>query len=67
MSNPTKSCLLTEDEIECVIAYHGRNLDNCSMVRSDKSEMIERINYLYKRLKSFKEIETIIEKEPTKW
>lgn len=53
MSEQTKSCNLTEDEISCLIGYHGRSLDNCSAVRNNHSETIERINYLHKRLKEF--------------
>lgn len=54
----TKAVNLTEEEIECVVAFHGRNLNNNSAVRTDKSDIIERINYLHKRLKTFKEPET---------
>lgn len=55
MSDKTKSCNLTEDEIECLMGYHGRNLDSCSAVKQDKSDTVDRINYLNKRLKTFNE------------
>jgi len=52
----TKSCNLTEDEIQCLMAYHGRNLDvHSAIVNTDKSDIVERINYLNKRLKTFSE------------
>lgn len=59
MAEATKACSLTEDEIECLMGYHGRSLDNRSAVREDKSDVIERINYLNKRLKAFKEPEEV--------
>lgn len=54
MVEATKACNLTEDEIEQVMQYHGRSLAHNS---ADKSETIERINYLNKRLKAFQEPE----------
>ena len=45
----TKACSLTEDEIEQLIYHHGDNL----MI--DREDRIERINYLNRRLKAFKE------------
>lgn len=46
----TKACNLTEDEVKTLMNWHGYNkvLDE---------ESIERINYLHRRLKSFKEPE----------
>ena len=60
----TKTCNLTEDEIKATIASHCMQ-----MLNSPKEETIsldahiERINYLNKRLKAFKEVEVIFEKE----
>lgn len=53
----TKSCNLTEDEIECLIAFHGDCLNNYSAIKTNKSDIVDRINYLHKRLKSFSEVE----------
>lgn len=57
MSTDTKACNLTEDEIECVMAMHGRNLNICGAARISHDETMERLNYLNKRLKAFKEPE----------
>lgn len=46
----TKACNLTEEEIKHLIGMHGCNLGN-----TDNDDRIERINYLNKRLKAFKE------------
>lgn len=46
----TKACSLTEDEIEYLISYHG-----CSLHSKDRDDRIERITYLNRRLKAFKE------------
>lgn len=54
----TKAVNLTEDEIEVLIGSHGQSLNNCSAIKTDKTETIKRINYLNKRLKAFKEPET---------
>lgn len=48
----TKACNLTEKEIFDLIALHGNSLNNIGV---DTSELVERINYLHKRLKSFNE------------
>ncbi len=45
----TKTCNLTEDEIEELMMHHARNLS------SDTDARLERINYLNRRLKAFKE------------
>lgn len=50
----TKSCNLTENEIKQLIWTHGRSLGNAE----DTDERIERINYLNKRLKAFREPDT---------
>ncbi len=47
----TKAVNLTEDEIEQLICWHGYGLHDNTDVK------IERINYLNKRLKAFKEPE----------
>lgn len=57
MSEPTKACNLTEDEVKELISHHGRNINEYSNSR------IERINYLNKRLKSFNDVEVVFEKE----
>jgi len=59
MSEATKTCNLTEDEIQALIANHGMAL-NDRLENTDAH--VERINYLNKRLKAFKEVE--INKEP---
>lgn len=51
MSDPTKSCNLTEEEIRHLIAYIGNTL----YTHDEPDTKIERINYLNKRLKAFKE------------
>jgi hypothetical protein len=45
----TKACNLNEEELRELLRYHGRTLD------ADPDNTIERINYLHKRLKTFKE------------
>ena len=60
----TKACNLTEDEIKRLIAYHGYSIESNTSNINDESNLndrIERINYLHKRLKSFKEPEIISE------
>lgn len=54
MADKTKTCNLTEDEISHVLASYGFKLGS----RDFTDEDIERINYLNKRLKAFKEPET---------
>lgn len=49
----TKACSLTEDEIKILIGQHGLRLHH-----DGDYDAIERINYLNKRLKAFKEPET---------
>ena len=51
----TKSVMLTEEELEELIHYHGRTLHDA---RGDK---IDRINYLNRRLKTFSEPEITME------
>jgi hypothetical protein len=56
----TKACSLTENEIKQLIIWHGYNLNDegkNGLNIEDMSERIERINYLNKRLKTFKEID----------
>lgn len=50
----TKSVMLTEDEISTLISDHGHRL---SYPAANQEETIERINYLNKRIKAFKEPE----------
>jgi hypothetical protein len=64
MPEPTKSCHLTEEEISCLIGYHGRTLDDRSMITTNHSETIERINYLHKRLKAFNEPASEVQPAP---
>lgn len=47
----TKACDLTEGEVKSLITYYGYNL----IKENNFDECIERINYLHKRLKSFKD------------
>lgn len=62
MTDPTKACALTEEEIKTLIGDHGRNLiDYSSTGGTYAEEKLERINYLNKRLKAFSEPE---EKSP---
>ena len=49
MSDPTKACSLTVDEIEELISWHGHN------VATDFADRIDRLSYLHKRLKAFSE------------
>lgn len=61
MAEVTKAVNLTKDEIQMIIEHHGMHIqvDNAH-------ERIERINYLYKRLKTFEEVEIIKQdREPT--
>lgn len=51
MSDPTKSCNLTETEISSIINNHCHSIIKGEIV----DDHIERINYLNKRLKAFKE------------
>lgn len=56
----TKACNLSENEIKQLIMWHGYNLNDEGKVEpvdGDMFERIERINYLNKRLKTFKEPE----------
>lgn len=52
----TKACNLTEDEISALISIHGEFLAK----RDFTDNNIDRIDYLNKRLKAFKEPETEI-------
>lgn len=51
MANETKTCSLLQVEIEELLMHHGRNIED------DTDTRVERINYLNKRLKAFKEPE----------
>lgn len=52
MTDKTKAVSLFETEIEELIRHHARNIDD------SYDDRIDRINYLNKRLKSFKEPDT---------
>lgn len=56
----TKACNLTEYEIEILITVNGNKLYNTK----DRSDIIERINYLNKRLKEFSKAAKAIEPKP---
>jgi hypothetical protein len=49
MSNETKTCSLTEDEISALILVLAREMDGTNI-----DETIERMNYLNRRLKAEK-------------
>lgn len=49
----TKACNLTENEIRYLIAHIGNRL----YTHEEPDAKIERINYLNKRLKTFREVE----------
>lgn len=59
----TKTCNLTESELTQIIIWHGYNLNDEGKsgtqldIGGDMAERIERINYLNRRLKAFKEVE----------
>jgi len=57
MSEPTKACSLTEEEIKALIFYHTRE----TIYKNPMEDAIERINYLNKRRKSFNEVEIVKE------
>lgn len=51
-----KACNLTENEIKHLIAWLGSGL----YTHEEPDTKIERINYLHKRLKAFKEVELVL-------
>lgn len=53
----TKSVQLTEDEVRTLIANHGGNIYNASEYDKRNTDRVERLKYLDKRLKDFKEPE----------
>lgn len=57
MTEKTKAVNLTEDEIKTLINHHGYNTS------LDIDTRLERMNYLHKRLKAFKEPETEIKSD----
>lgn len=60
----TKTCNLTEDEIKALIASHAHRLlseSNTDDTQKEIDNHLERMHYLNKRLKAFKEVE---EKSP---
>ncbi len=62
MSEKTKSCNLTEDEINTLLNHCGHML---SWPNSDRNEIVDRINYLNKRLKTFNEADTVKVETPS--
>lgn len=60
MSDKAKAANLTEDEIDALMNVHCQ----CIIRGEIKEDHIDRINYLNKRLKSFKEPEEIKPVEP---
>lgn len=52
----TKACNLTEEEIVELLHHHGQRLGH-QRLNTSNDISIERINYLNKRLKAFKEVE----------
>lgn len=60
MTDKTKAVNLTEDEISTLISNHGAKLSS----RDFDDITIDRINYLNKRLKSFKEPDTEVKSDP---
>lgn len=58
MTEPTKACNLSENEIKQLIIWHGYNLNDEGKsglsIDGDMADRIDRINYLNKRLKEFK-------------
>lgn len=57
MTDKTKAVNLTEAEIETLINHHGNT------VAQDFSNKIERLSYLHKRLKAFKEPDTEVKSD----
>lgn len=62
MSEKTKACNLTKEEINYLIELHGCNLGN-----NDMDEHVERIKYLNSRLKTFSEGEIKSEPNASGW
>jgi hypothetical protein len=58
MSDKTKAVNLTEDEIIALIMTHGREMDEDNLEAT-----LERINYLHRRLKTFKEPDTEVKSD----
>ncbi len=46
----TKACTITEEEARCLVYYHAERITGYEI-----DERLDRINYLNKRLKAFKE------------
>lgn len=68
MSDKTKAVNLTEDEIEAVLSFQAAKLVTPRFTAAEKeitdsSIIIDRINYLNKRLKAFKEPETEVKSD----
>lgn len=61
MSDKTKAVNLTEDELMSLLQYHAKQIAQSGPAYD---EYVDRINYLNKRLKSFKEPETEIKSDP---
>lgn len=61
MSDPTKACNLTEEEIKSLLIRTGEKF---GWPNADFESLMERMNYLNKRLKAFFEVEKV-EDKPT--
>lgn len=49
----TKACTITEEEVKVLISFHAHNMQEYNI-----DNHLDRLNYLNKRLKAFKEEET---------
>lgn len=66
MSDKTKSCNLTEREVRQLIGNYGTIITDPE--ENDSIDyQIERINYLHKRLKAFKEPEIVSNNSAAGW
>lgn len=62
MSDKTKACNLTYDEIDALLEWHGRGM--CGTVVDNKEETVERMKYLIGRRKTFNEGAPELKSEP---
>lgn len=46
----TKACTITEEEVKVLISFHAHNMQEYNI-----DDHLDRLNYLNKRLKAFKE------------
>lgn len=61
----TKACTITENELEILISNAAHQL-SYKLESNERDSLIERLNYLNKRLKAFKEDQPIDKGEPVK-